>query len=519
MEAAIGAEEHQAMGPLFTRVSFRVRCGETRFGESVAVCGELPEFGVWDPVQALQLHTSPDSFPFWQSDTILIGSYVSSVQFKLVIVPTDGADAAAAVPARWEQLPCNRQFSPVGEELSLLCEYGALAGSAGPSNAATPEVSALDVSAADVAASLELPQSLAEVSRRARAPAHANPTDGSERVLMVMQRLPVLLSREEATGAWSVVWDESSMWATGVDGSRPVLSSIGCALLYVGSPGRPVTRDEQPAVSALLEPLGCVPVYIDPWELNEPFGQYTKGQLWPLLHFELPALPCVAPPAAGADAASGAAAAAAAPCGPYRRGKEQWEAYKAVNQMFAHAIKGLLRAKDMVWVHGHHLLLLPEKISRECRERHVPIGLFVHTPFPSVSVFSALPQRKLILESMLHASLIGFHLYEYARNFLIASRRLLGLVEPTRGTQHMSSGMLGLEVNSRQVVISISHVGKQARARGARRCAAAAPASTTPHPRASQRLHPPVPARRQAWSRRSSRRGSRARRCRRRRGI
>mmetsp|Transcript_8362 Transcript_8362/g.19593 ORF Transcript_8362/g.19593 Transcript_8362/m.19593 type:complete len:660 (+) Transcript_8362:579-2558(+) len=71
----------------------------------------------------------------------------------------------------------------------------------------------------------------------------------------------------------------------------------------------------------------------------------------------------------------------------------------------------------------------------------------------------ALPQRKAVLESMLHSSIIGFHLYEYARNFLIAARRILGLVEPTRGTQHMSSGMLGLEINSRQVVVSVSHVG------------------------------------------------------------
>lgn len=476
MEVAIDAAEHQAMGPLFTRVSFRVRCGETRFGETVAVCGELPEFGSWDPAQALHLHTSPETFPFWQSDTVLIGSYVSSVQFKFVIIPGD-VDATAGAPAvRWEQLPCNRQFTPVGEELSLLCEFGVLANSTQQSKAASPELSAIDVSAPDMTASLELPQSLAEVARRAHAPAHANPLDGTERVLLVMQRLPVLLSRDEGTGSWSVRWDETSMWATGVDGSRPVLSPIGCSLLYVGSTGRSVPKEEQPAVTALLAAHDCIPVYIEE-QLNEPFGQYTKGQLWPLLHFELPALPAVGPPAGqaadggpggsprlaaagGAGQPGGAAGSAGClPCGPYRRAKEQWEAYKKVNQAFANTIKALLRARDMVWVHGHHLLLVPARVSRECRERHVPIGLFVHTPFPSVSIFSALPQRKVILESMLHSSIIGFHLYEYARNFMIASRRLLGLVEPTRGTQHMSSGMLGLEVNSRQVVISISHVG------------------------------------------------------------
>lgn len=515
MEAAIGAAEHQVMGPLFTRVSFRVRCPETRFGESVAVCGELPEFGGWDPAQALQLHTSADTFPIWQSDTVLIGSYVSCVQFKFVIIPADGGVVGA--PVRWEQLPCNRQFSPVGEELSLLCEYGVLAISEARSNAATPELSALDVSAPDVTASLELPQSLAEVARRARAPALANPLDGRERVLIVMHRLPLQLSRDEATGAWSARWDEGSMWATSVDGGRPALSSIGCATVFVGSPGRPVPSDEQSAVTALLAAHGCIPVYIDPWELNESFGQYTKHQLWPLLHFELPALPHVQLSPSSADAgaggagtgsslaggggagASACASAASMPCGPYRAAKEQWEAYKVVNQLFANVLKAQLRARDMVWVHGHHLLLVPERVSRECRERHVPIGLFVHTPFPSVAVFSALPQRKVVLEAMLHAHIIGFHLYEYARNFLIASRRLLGLVEPTKGTQHMSSGMLGLEVNSRQVVISISHVG-QRRARAAKppraACCVLRATFCVPHSAcapATGAMHSPIP--------------------------
>lgn len=42
---------------------------------------------------------------------------------------------------------------------------------------------------------------------------------------------------------------------------------------------------------------------------------------------------------------------------------------------------------------------------------------------------------------------------------MISCRRLLGLVEPTRPTQNMSSGMLGLAWQSRQIVITVSHVG------------------------------------------------------------
>jgi hypothetical protein len=243
MDANVSAAEHEAvMGPLFTRVSFRVRCADTRFGETVAVCGELAEFGGWDPEQALRLHTTMHTFPVWQSDTVLIGSYVPSTQFKFVILPATNSPE----PARWEPLVANRHFTPVGEEHTIAQDFGVLTVpiAAGVSS---PELSALDVSApASVAASLELPLSLAEVARRASPGAHLeNPLDGSERVLMVMHRLPVVLSRDEASGAWAVEWDEGSMWATSVGGGRPILRDIGCELVYVGQPNRHVPKSEQ----------------------------------------------------------------------------------------------------------------------------------------------------------------------------------------------------------------------------------------------------------------------------------
>jgi len=458
------------LGPLFTRVAFRCRAPVTQVGEVVAVCGELPEFGGWDPTQALRLHTTPDTYPIWQSETVLIGTYVSQVQYKYVVVAADGSLAAGT---RWEEIQANRQFAPVGEELSIVDEWGVADPRAGVSHLASPDLAGMDPSGRFEGSngSLDLPPSLADAARRTRAPMLAEPLDGTERVLMVVHRLPLLLSRDDATGAWSATWDEASMWATSVDGGRHVLGSLGCAAVFLGSPGRHVPREEQAAVTALLETFNCYPVYIDPWELNESYQQYTKSVLWPLLHNELPMTslsgaamtpaPTPAPSPALGDGTALAAGGGGSPAQSthYRRSKEQWGAYQVVNTLFANEVKARLRRRDLVWLHGHHLLLVPERIFREARQHGAPIGLFVHTPFPSSSIFSALPQRKAVLESMLHASIIGFHLYEYARNFMISARRLLGLVEPTRGTQHMSSGMLGLEVNSREVVVSVSHVG------------------------------------------------------------
>lgn len=301
-------ETDYLLGPLFTRVSFRVHAPDTRFGETLAVCGELPEFGGWDPTQALRLQTSAETFPTWHSDTVLIGTYVASVQYKFVLISADGASV------RWEETPSNRQFAPVGEELSLVEEWGRVSACPGSVHG-TPEVSSLDTPMRGPAGlegthSLDLPPSLSEVARTARAPVLAEPLDGSERVLNVLSRLPIALSKDAASGEWRAEWEESSMWATSVDGGRSVLgSSAGVQIAYIGSPGRYIGREDQPAVAALLEKYGCYPVFIDPWDLHDAYMEYSKTTLWPLLHNELPTQ----------NAGRG---------GHYRRAKEAWSAYQ-----------------------------------------------------------------------------------------------------------------------------------------------------------------------------------------------
>ena len=40
------------------------------------------------------------------------------------------------------------------------------------------------------------------------------------------------------------------------------------------------------------------------------------------------------------------------------------------------------------------------------------ISLFLHTPFPSPEIWRVLPYRKALIEGMLAANVIGFHLFE-----------------------------------------------------------------------------------------------------------
>ncbi len=59
-----------------------------------------------------------------------------------------------------------------------------------------------------------------------------------------------------------------------------------------------------------------------------------------------------------------------------------------------------------------------------------------------------------LLQSLLQCDLVGFHLFEYARNFLMTCHRLLGLeYEFTRG------GYLGINNHGKNVMVRVSHVG------------------------------------------------------------
>jgi len=82
------------------------------------------------------------------------------------------------------------------------------------------------------------------------------------------------------------------------------------------------------------------------------------------------------------------------------------------------------------------------------------IGFFFHSPFPSSGIFRMFQYRFELLQSLLQCDLVGFHLFEYARNFLMTCHRLLGLeYEFSRG------GYLGINNHGKNVMVRVSHVG------------------------------------------------------------
>ena len=104
-----------------------------------------------------------------------------------------------------------------------------------------------------------------------------------------------------------------------------------------------------------------------------------------------------------------------------------------------------------VWVHDYHLLVLPSLLRK--RLHRARVGLFLHSPFPSSEIFRTFPRREEILRSMLNADVVGFHTFDYARHFLSACSRMLGLEHVAR------RGAIAMEYYGRSVGVKIMPTG------------------------------------------------------------
>jgi trehalose 6-phosphate synthase/phosphatase len=99
-----------------------------------------------------------------------------------------------------------------------------------------------------------------------------------------------------------------------------------------------------------------------------------------------------------------------------RYDEADWAAYVRVNRSFADRIVADYRAGDFIWIHDYHLMLVPALVRERIPD--ASIGFFLHIPFPAPELFQIDPHAPEILEGLLGADLLGFHVPSYARNFV-----------------------------------------------------------------------------------------------------
>jgi len=222
--------------------------------------------------------------------------------------------------------------------------------------------------------------------------AQARPRRGSQRLVVVSNRLPFAF-RRDADGRWQAEPGGGGL----VTALLPVLRHRGG--MWIGWTG---AADDSPELNEELAAVGgnagytlkSVPLNAD--EIRNFYEGFSNEIIWPLFH-DMQLL-CNFDPA-------------------------YWRTYCEVNRKYAKAVHESCEPGDFVWVHDYHLMNMAAELHRLGSKSR--IGFFLHIPFPPPDIFLKLPWRLTLIEALLQFNLIGFQTARDRRNFLECARALV----------------------------------------------------------------------------------------------
>jgi trehalose-6-phosphate synthase len=102
-----------------------------------------------------------------------------------------------------------------------------------------------------------------------------------------------------------------------------------------------------------------------------------------------------------------------------------WECYRNVNRKFAEVVLEEIEGEEnpVVLVQDYHFAMLPRMIKQ--RRPDARIAIFWHIPWPNPEACGICPWQAELLEGLLGADLIGFHIQTHCNNFLDTVDRTL----------------------------------------------------------------------------------------------
>ena len=218
----------------------------------------------------------------------------------------------------------------------------------------------------------------AEWGRRSKIDGNIGSTDG---VIIVSYFLPVILQRS-LSGVWTATWDHENILSL----------NLNARVTFVGSVryhGAPIPVAEEEAVTVALVGMNCHAIFINQITHHQFYEVYCKQSLWLLLHH----VADVYGPLNQMDIGA-------------KGQQDLWFTYSTVNRIFRDKVVEVFQARDLVWINGFHLMLLPSFLRRFLQV--AKIGYFFHTPFPSSEIWRTMTRREDLLRGILAAGLIIF---------------------------------------------------------------------------------------------------------------
>lgn len=209
------------------------------------------------------------------------------------------------------------------------------------------------------------------------------------RLFIVSNRLPVKIT---CSSDGKFVFSQSEGGATGLKSL-----DVDCEKHWIGWPGVCVEqKTEKDDICSQLEKNNYHPVFLSDRQYENYYEGYSNSTLWPLCHYFF----------------------------AYTLYKKNfWKSYREVNAVFCEEISRIVEPNDWVWIQDYQLMLLPGMLREKFPNLH--IGYFQHIPFPSHELFRILPERVEILNGLLGADFVAFHIHDYMRHFISATKRVL----------------------------------------------------------------------------------------------
>ncbi len=255
---------------------------------------------------------------------------------------------------------------------------------------------------------------------------HMRDRAGSSRIFVVSNREPYVHSRKGREIVWTV--PPSGL----VTALEPVLRACDGVWVAGGS------GDADKLVVDEFDRLRVPPdepryslrrVWLTDEEESKYYDGFANEGLWPLCHI-----------------------AYTRPI--FRAG--DWECYQHVNQRFADAVLEEMAASEepVVFVQDYHFALLPRLLKRARPDARVAI--FWHIPWPNPEAFGICPWQAELLDGLLGADLLGFHIPLHCHNFLATVDRVL---ESRTDREHMTVSRRGHFTTVRPHPISVAFEG------------------------------------------------------------
>ncbi len=103
---------------------------------------------------------------------------------------------------------------------------------------------------------------------------------------------------------------------------------------------------------------------------------------------------------------------------------ESWRAYRRVSQRFCDAVVAVYEPGDRIWIHEHHLALLPGLLRAALPDARIVYSWNI--PWPPADALAALPWAADLCAGVLGADVIGVSLPKYGRHLADAAEAFLG---------------------------------------------------------------------------------------------